>query len=336
MKHAFFRLVFTILFFTAYSNLFGTTLIINFNDGKNNLKEFFDKEKVTILITDSGLGGLSVCAGLESVFATLHEFKELKLIFVNALHPSGIGYNSMNKDEQVKNLDMFLTRIIKNYKPDLILIACNTLSVIYTQTRFAYADSIPVIGIVDFGVNMIYEKLDNINNSSVIILGTEITINSNTHRDKLIAKGIQADRIITQSCPKLESEIQIDPHSDMVYNMIDFYLEEAKSKLDDDKKPVYIGLCCSHYGFSEEVFKKIINEENNFKMEILNPNERMIKLLINPELKNRYTSTNLEIKVISGAVISQEELEAIGNTLEENSPKTVYALKNYDLNKNLF
>ena len=45
------------------------------------------------------------------------------------------------------------------YKVDIILIACNTLSVIYAETDFSKTCPIPVMSIVDFGVNIIAEKM---------------------------------------------------------------------------------------------------------------------------------------------------------------------------------
>ena len=99
------------------------------------LGEFFKKEKVTILVTDSGLGGLSVAAHLEANFKKWHPFKEVKIMFVNALPSETYFYNQMkNTAEKVRVFNQALFGMTEKLSPDLIFIACNTLSVLYNQT----------------------------------------------------------------------------------------------------------------------------------------------------------------------------------------------------------
>ena len=82
------------------------------------------------MITDSGLGGLSVCAGLEQSLSQKNMGQGIELLYVNATPDDRIGYNSLNtQKERIDLFDQFLNAANHRYSPDEIAIACNTLSV---------------------------------------------------------------------------------------------------------------------------------------------------------------------------------------------------------------
>ncbi len=68
------------------------------------------------------------------------------------------------------------------YAPDTILIACNTLSVIYPFTAFFPGHGYPGNGIVDHGITLVYEHLKQTPDSRVVIFGTPTTTGENTHK----------------------------------------------------------------------------------------------------------------------------------------------------------
>ena len=72
-----------------------------------------------ILITDSGVGGLSVCAYAERFFRT-HGFDEpIRLTYVNASPENDFGYNSMGStQEKLEHFDRFLHIVTDRYAPD--------------------------------------------------------------------------------------------------------------------------------------------------------------------------------------------------------------------------
>ncbi|CAG1020141.1 partial Glutamate racemase, partial [Patescibacteria group bacterium] len=161
------------------------------NDSTNNqhfdMIKILNKKKITIVITDSGLGGMSVCAGIENKLNEIKAIGEVNLIYFNSHAEKGAGYNSMPSMEvKAKVFDSALRSMEEKYSPDLILIACNTLSVVYSHTQFAQVSQTPVLGIVDFGVSMILSELKDHQNADVIILGTPTTIKSGSHKQKLV------------------------------------------------------------------------------------------------------------------------------------------------------
>lgn len=298
------------------------------------MKNIGGKEKFVIAVTDSGLGGLNIVPRLEKLFSSSKAVKEVELIFVNALlHPS-MGYNRMrNMDEKSWVFNSVLEGIKKWYSPDLLLIACNTLSVVYEHTKFNKNPLYPVIGIIDAGVDLLLEKMGD-GNSIGIILGTPTTINGGVHKQKLIKAGIEESRIITVPCPMLESEIQSAPGSDEVKRMIAEYVGTAlKDKLIDSK--IYPSLCCTHYEYSLKAFEKFFSSVG-FDYEIINPNKKLAENLKPFLIDNKYEQTQVKIRVVTKNAIAPPDIEALYSLLEMNSIKTSEALRNYELKPDLF
>lgn len=93
---------------------------------------------VTIVVTDSGLGGLSVVADLAARLPPSEIPRMARVVFVNALLDDSIGYDDIPKlADKVRVFDAALAAMETRDQPDLILIACNTLSVFYDETEHA-------------------------------------------------------------------------------------------------------------------------------------------------------------------------------------------------------
>ncbi len=288
-----------------------------------------EKDTVRILVTDSGLGGFSVAAGIDSILSANKSLKNVQIIFCNALPKSNFRYNELN-DAQSK-ADIFsgiLYKMQGYFKPDIILIACNTLSVVYPLTDFSKNAHTPVLGIVELGVKITTDSLMKNPDASAIIMGTETTIQSSAHKDLLIKNGISNERIAVQSFPNLESEIQADPSSDMVNNLIDFYLDEMpKQSQKESESKVFAAMCCTHYGFAKSAFEKKLN--SIFKnVCMINPNESMIRLF--EFSRKEVTGTNnVSIALYSQAVLSTEEIKGVCKLISPVSAKAGKALENY-------
>ncbi|NWF89295.1 MAG: aspartate/glutamate racemase family protein [Ignavibacteriaceae bacterium] len=302
-----------------------------------NLKDVLSKEKISIVITDSGLGGISVCAGIEEKLRENNHFKEVNLIFFNALPQKGAGYNSMpNLETKAEVFNKALFSMVENYSPDLILIACNTLSVVFPFTEFSKISKTPVLGIVDFGVQMILEELKKNQNQTVMILGTQTTISSQVHKNMLKNNFVKEDQIVTQAIPNLESEIQKSSDSIEVKRLIEANLIDAINKSHNTNEPITAALCCTHYGFCKNTFQSAFEKLTNREVTILNPNELMINSITGEYNRNRFASAIIQIKVVSRAVIEDDEKNCVAKLVSEYAPQTAFALLNYKLNPNLF
>ncbi len=300
-----------------------------------DLSALYNSRQITLVITDSGLGGLAV---MEDVSRRMKEsgcFRKVNLVFVNALFDEETGYNALRtKKEKTDMFDRVLSAISSRYTPDAILIGCNTLSVLFDETSFSGTSRTPVIGIVDAGIEVIGEKLMADPSSRVIIFGTETTIEENSHKNGLLAAGISGDRIVTMACPQLQSYIEQDPVSEETEMLISVYMNEALEELEQDGGPVFASLNCSHFGYSEELWRKAFGETAYTLGGILNPNSSMGDILTAGKCRKRYSKTKISFLVVSG--VEMPNAVTIAGYFREDSPEIAGALENYTLIPGLF
>ncbi len=292
-----------------------------------------------ILITDSGVGGLSVCAYAERFLRVNGIETPTKLTYVNASPENDFGYNSMaSRKEKLENFDRFLHIVSDKYSPDLIYIACNTLSVLLADTKFSINGRIPVRGIVETGVNRLLRDLRQFPQSIVAIFGTITTIGEQTFPDLLKQQGIHEARIIAQACPSLADTISEDRQGLDAQEKIKKYVREAidKSPLPPTHHLTY--LACTHYGYRREFFATAF-DEHGIRTKILNPNQFVIddlfasseRNLTDPGQKGR-----VKVEFVTRYRIPETALKTISFFLEEISPKTVHAFTNYTYAPELF
>ena len=288
-----------------------------------------------IVITDSGLGGLSVVAELESRLRESPIFKNTELIFFNSLFSHDVGYNSMSKlSEKAKVFNNALNSIMDNYNPDIILIACNTLSIVYPHTMFANVSKTKVKGIVESGIELFSKHIVSSNNN-IILFGTPTTINSDVYKNALIKNGIAKTKIINQACLDLETIIQNNPNSRETRESIANFVSLATSKIRDSKKKTYAGLCCTHYGYSEQMFFNELSKQLECETEILNPNNKLLDSLFT-DSDETITDSKIKVEVVSQVKFRNNEIVSLSKILRKKSPKTATALKNYNFIEKLF
>ena len=83
---------------------------------KDSLSDFFRKNEVTIAITDSGLGGLSILADAVERSKNWKGFKKINYIYYNALFSNQGGYNTLEShQEKVSIFDSALESLEKTF-----------------------------------------------------------------------------------------------------------------------------------------------------------------------------------------------------------------------------
>ena len=295
------------------------------------------RDTITVLVTDSGLGGLAVCADLDARVRKTGTYGKVRIIFANALPESNRGYNRMKTTQQkVRVFNDALHGMARLYKPDVILVACNTLSVLIPQTEFVASSSIPVLGIVGIGVDMLYDRLVAEPGATAVIFGTETTIGAGTHRRMLIERGIDPARLVTQACPNLAGAIETNAAGDPVALAVRQFVAQAVSAMPGKGGRVLAGLCCTHYGYAAARFRGSLLENGVDTVEIIDPNTRMNDVLFPADRGRATAHPECTVEVVSRAVISPEEQASIGGLVEQVSPATAAALRAYTLDKELF
>lgn len=290
-------------------------------------KRLRGRTDLTLLVTDSGLGGVSVAAGIEARARALGTHRRLKIVFVNAMPTAKKGYNKMEPDEKVDVFQAALEAMRRRYRPDAILIACNTLSVVYPQTPFARKAPIPVVGIVGLGVDQLAEALARQPEAVATVYGTETTVESDAHRQGLLARGIPPERIRTVACPGLAGKIQNDAASAKVKEAIEGFVKGA---LPGPPPPAaVVGLCCTHYGYSSPLWTASTQAAGTAQVVLVNPNERMCELPFTGLKQHRFRRPATSVLVASRAELSPEARANIAALVRAESPATAEALMNY-------
>lgn len=319
------------------STVFLIFIYLNTDAQSTATNSIFEKDSITVVITDSGLGGLSVVAEMEKNMRNSGHFAKINLIFANALFNESGGYNALtNRNEKIRTFDKVLNGIREKYNPDLILIACNTLSTIYKETNFAKNSDIPIVGIVDIGVSEIKKNLDQNTSSKVLIFGTETTIEEDSYHSQLVESGILDSRIVSQACPQLQNYIENNPLGEDTEMLIMSYVDEALAKSPVSGEGIYVSLNCTHFGYSKKIWADAFNFAGIEPLAIINPNIQMAELLLNNKFANRYSKTDIDIRVVSKVKINVESVTSIANALKEQSTNTSLALIHYQIVFDLF
>ncbi len=296
---------------------------------------FLQNEDATILVVDSGLGGLAICADIASRLSRCHHFKTVSLIYFNAWPEQNRGYNRLgNKAEQLDTFDRALDSMLK-FNPDFIMLACNTLSVLYPSTKFYQNAAIPVIDIVDFGVDMIAKVFQMDDSAQVIILGTVTTVTSRVHHDRLLELGLAVNQIILQPCDQLATAIENGPESPLVAEMLKTFLREATLNIDSTTKKVYGALCCTHFGYCQKQFQERLASLSAKPTAVINPNQHLADHLLTA-CGDRGFETQQRIRVISKIVWDKTRISAISKRIRMVSDETAEALTNYTHVPDLF
>jgi glutamate racemase len=278
--------------------------------------------RMHIVITDSGVGGLSVCAYAER-FVREQGFREsVKLTFANAAPANDYGYNSMpSRDVKLQTFDRFLARVSERYSPDLIYVACNTLSVLLPDVQ---PQAVPVKGIVVTGVDSVMRELGP--QAEAMIFGTQTTIDSAAYRRLLEARGVEASRIISQACPGLADTISEDRGGIASRTAIQRWVGLAIDKLMRRDVPVVACLACTHYGYRRQLFADVFAEAG-IAATVVDPNERAVDDIFVPSAR---ASHDVDVAVVTAYAIPDATLDTLGRFLAAISPRTVAALRGFD------
>jgi glutamate racemase len=119
---------------------------------------------------------------------------------------------------------------------------------------------------------------------------------------------------------------------------IEKYVAMAIGKTQEKAIKNLAYLACTHYGYRKEQFSKTF-QKYGADVIILNPNELVIDDLLREHLQKNLKShriNEVELEFVTRYKIPETTLETISYFLNEVSPKTVQALKNYTYSPNLF
>jgi glutamate racemase len=207
-----------------------------------------------IIVCDSGLGGLNIAAGFFAASAADKE--KCEVVYFNAYPSPECGFNKLDSERAQEELFKEVLEGMKKFSPDLCLIACNTLSIIYERLKRWYTPAFAVTGIIDAAVAGMKEKLLAHPESSLLILGTKSTVESGVYARRLTDSGIDPRRIKGLGCPGLATLLESDPGAEAVAQEIAAYAEKAVKLFDTPPQKLFCALCCTHFGFASGIWER--------------------------------------------------------------------------------
>ncbi len=152
---------------------------------------------IKIGVFDSGVGGITVLTELRNQFP--------KADYVYLGDTAHVPYG--NKSEtQIQKLSVDCAEQLKSLGVDVMLVACNSASSMALDEIREVMGEVPVLGMVEPGVNAVLEAIGSRNGVPVLILATRATVQSGVYARILRQRG--AHEIHEQACPLLVPMIE--------------------------------------------------------------------------------------------------------------------------------
>lgn len=197
----------------------------------------------TVLVFDSGLGGLTVFSELRTVLSGAR--------FVYAADDAVFPYGRLAEDVVIERVIEVMERLISRYRPALVVIACNTISTVVLpvlRQRF----SVPFVGTVP----AIKPAAMLTKTGRVAILATPGTVRRDYTRELIrsFASGIEVELVGAAGLASLaEAVLRGQPVEDAA--IAD---EIASCFVDrDGRRTDVVVLACTHYPLVLEAMKRV-------------------------------------------------------------------------------
>jgi glutamate racemase len=295
------------------------------------------KPDVTIVVTDSGLGGMSVAADLAARLPASGIVRSARIVFVNAEPAVGLGYNDMRYDaDKVRVFDGVLSAIDARWKPDLVLIACNTLSVVWPRTAHARTGGTETVEIVGLGADLIRKEIAAKPDATALIFATKTTIESGAHRGLLVEKGVPAGQVVGEACPKLAGSIERGAASEETVAYVKKFVADALARRETKTGPLVASLNCTHFPYVKPLWEQAFATAGYPGIKVLDPNPLMTDLVLKEGGTPRYPRTRVTVEAVSRVPVDAATRKNLGALLRPVSPETADALEHIKLEPALF
>ena len=284
--------------------------------------------ELRIGITDSGVGGLSICAEVEARLRRNPVQQDIEILYLNAALEDDDSFNSLHsRQEKLQTFDRFLHAAADRYQPDSLFIACNTLSVLFEDPHFVEHRQIPIKGIVETGTGEMIKAYQQDPEIGIIVFATPTTIEEKVYSRNLGKFGIPANRIVEQACPGLADAISNDATGMLASVLLDEYIGEALEQFENTPKKVLAFLGCTHYGYQAGLFKKGL-QAHVAEVRVLNPNPVAASFILS-SFNFQPGQGNLNIKFITRYAIPENPRNGFFFFYALRGPAALSALRNF-------
>lgn len=260
-------------------------------------------------------------------------YAKARIIYYNALFDQQSGYNFLTTlPQKIARLDPALNGMLR-FAPDMILLASNTLSVLYPHTAFSQAAGVPVLGLIDIGVNHILSHVQQTQDSAVILFATPTTVEEGVFRTRL-RRHLDDARIVQQACHGLDYAIGDGDRPEIV-RLIERAVAEALQRLPAGIRRVYGSLHCTHFGYYQREFLDAFQRCGFTDADVLNPSSEMANALRAdpcPVAEN----PDISIEFVSKVNFHPDGMASLLPYLTPIAPEVATAFQHYTYNPQLF
>jgi glutamate racemase len=283
---------------------------------------------VTIVVVDSGLGGLNVVDALTAQLKT-GPFKNVNIVYYNAVPRWDRGFNNLEELHRAAVLDRVLGRIDATYKPDLVLLTDHTLTTIYPHTEHAVRSPQTPVDVVSPGVDYITAGLKQYPNAKVVFMGGPVTINSGVYQRQMAARHIPSSRVLTETCPDLSAAIERNLSDAATDALIHSHAASIVAKVKDVTTPVFVSLNSSQFAFIADRLQAALEEHGLLNVRVVDPT-----IQVTQGLFSKLPPLAKGTPAISLSVVSQVSLEPVmtgglGAEIDAKLPQIGTAVRGY-------
>ena len=189
-------------------------------------------------VFDSGLGGLTVVRALKKLLPN----ESIIYFGDTARLPYGVKSNDL-----VKQYSIQITKFLIQKDAKIIIIACNTATATALNILKSKFSSIPIIGVIEPGVEQAILKT---NNKNIGVIGTIATISSDAYKKSIKKIDSEID-VISKACPLFVPFVE-EGWTDgaAISEITEHYLSIFKNNVDT------LILGCTHYPLLKNIISK--------------------------------------------------------------------------------
>jgi|GEM_PF-336484 len=286
-----------------------------------------DRQEVTIVVCDSGLGGTGIAAELVESVSDTGAFEQVRLIYFDAKPASNLGYGDMQcMQRQARVLSRALRCMVDTLDADVIVMACNTFSALYKQTTFFDEPLASVFEIIRPSVNKLTNALKAQPDAHAVLFGTQTTVVSQLHRQLLIENGIAANRISHHACDELIQAIESGPESAATSRLVLTHVTSATAALPENQ-PIVASLNCTHFDYARKAFEAALEATYPDRWSIASPAKTLTANVLNTMRRNRFAHTHLTIEVVARASRDKTRTTPIASMIAQRSTELAKAIE---------
>lgn len=287
-------------------------------------------EMQRIVILDSGFGGLSVAAPVIRALAQRSGHGVEEVFFYDALPAPGRGYDSLTTlEEKAACFSTVMSSMEQALRPTLIVIACNTLSVLVNQTPFFQNFTGRVCEITQPAIQAILKQHHLYPDRPVSLFGTKTTIQSQLYPRALVAAGMPENIIQAIPCEHLPKVLESEDLSGEGHALVQNWIARAAAKRGNGTTGLSV-LACTHFGLNLPGVKHQFALSPLHRDSLLNPNDALVESVLNILPENREARAGPPLKVSYARYCARQIPllpAAVEAYLEQTSPELIDALR---------